>query len=148
MSWLEQKLLGHEAPADIQATLLALTGKAISSSILQYCTGAEEVYICGGGAHNQSLLAYLRQALPNCSIQLTDQLGIEADWLEQLPLLGWLNKHCTAFPPIYRKPLEHAIPAYLVQSIRHKKARCFHTSLFMILLNLQLRQKKTSRNHK
>jgi len=89
MKWLEQKLLGNETPADVQATLLALTGNAISASILQYCTGAEEVYVCGGGAHNQTLLAYLKQALPDCHIQLTDQLGIEADWLEAIAF-AWL----------------------------------------------------------
>lgn len=89
IKWLEQKLLGHEAPADVQATLLALTGNTISTSILQYCTGTEEVYVCGGGAHNQTLLSYLKQALPDCHIQLTDQIGIEADWLEAIAF-AWL----------------------------------------------------------
>lgn len=89
MRWLEQKLTGNEAPADVQATLLALTGHAISDAILRYCKGAEEVYLCGGGAHNLALLAYLRTTLPNCRIQLTDQLGIEADWLEAIAF-AWL----------------------------------------------------------
>lgn len=89
MDWLEQKLQGNEVPADVQATLLALTGYAISSSVLQYCTGAEEIYVCGGGAHNLELLAHLNVALPDCHIQLTDQLGIEADWLEAIAF-AWL----------------------------------------------------------
>lgn len=89
MHWLQQKLRGDEMPADVQATLLALTGSAISTSILQHCLGAEEVYVCGGGAHNQMLLAYLKEALPNCHIQLTDTLGIEADWLEAIAF-AWL----------------------------------------------------------
>lgn len=89
MRWLVQKLHGNETPADVQATLLALTGHAISDAILRYCPGAEEVYLCGGGAHNRALLNYLNAALPNCSIQLTDRLGIGADWLEAIAF-AWL----------------------------------------------------------
>ena len=89
LNWLEQKLHGKDAPADVQATLLALTGHAISDAIAQYCSGAEEIYLCGGGAHNSTLVTYLNAALPNCRIQLTDQLGIEADWLEAIAF-AWL----------------------------------------------------------
>jgi anhydro-N-acetylmuramic acid kinase len=102
MNWLAQQLQGNEAPADVQATLLALTGHAISAAILRYCPGAEEVYLCGGGAHNLSLLAYLKTALPDCRIQLTDQLGIGADWLEAIAF-AWLAQqtlqgHCANLP--------------------------------------------------
>lgn len=89
MRWLEQKLRGNEAPTDVQATLLALTGHAISTAILRHCPGADEVYLCGGGAHNQTLVAFLKNALAGCRIQLTDQLGINADWLEAIAF-AWL----------------------------------------------------------
>ena len=89
INWLEQKLQGNEQAVDVQATLLALTGHAISTAILQYCPGAEEIYICGGGAHNQALLNNLENALPGCLIQLTDKLGIDADWLEAIAF-AWL----------------------------------------------------------
>jgi anhydro-N-acetylmuramic acid kinase len=89
MRWLDKHLQGNEAPADVQSTLLALTGHAISDAIDQYCSGAAEIYLCGGGAHNLALLNYLNEALPNCSIQLTDKLGIEADWLEAIAF-AWL----------------------------------------------------------
>ena len=89
LRWLEQHLNGTEAPADVQATLLALTGKAISSSIQNYCIGAQEVYLCGGGAHNLALRSYLKLALPHCDIRLTDQLNIDADWLEAIAF-AWL----------------------------------------------------------
>lgn len=87
--WLAQYLCGNEAPCDVQATLLAVTANSISSAILKYCSGAEEVYLCGGGAHNQALISRLRQSLPNLSINLTDKLGIEADWLEAIAF-AWL----------------------------------------------------------
>jgi anhydro-N-acetylmuramic acid kinase len=89
MQWLEQHLKGNEAPVDVQATLLALTAHAISNAIQQYCIGAVEVYLCGGGVHNLTLLAILKSLLPECSIQLSDQLGIEADWLEAIAF-AWL----------------------------------------------------------
>jgi len=102
MGWLEQKLRGNEAPADVQATLLALTGHAISSSIQQYCPGAKEVYLCGGGAHNLALVTYLENLLPDRHIQLTDQLGLGADWLEAIAF-AWLAQqtllgHCANLP--------------------------------------------------
>jgi anhydro-N-acetylmuramic acid kinase len=102
MNWLEQQLQGNEAPADVQATLLAFTVHAISAAILRYCPGAEEVYLCGGGAHNLSLLTNLKTALPDCRIQLTDHLGIEADWLEAIAF-AWLAQqtlqgHCANLP--------------------------------------------------
>lgn len=89
MTWLKQRLHGNEAPADVQATLLAMTGQAISASILRYCPGAAEIYLCGGGAHNLALIDYLNNALTNCTILLTDELGIEADWLEAIAF-AWL----------------------------------------------------------
>lgn len=89
MQWLEQHLHGNEAPADVQATLLALTVHAISDSIRRYCTGTQELYLCGGGAHNSALRHCLIETLPDCDIELTDQLGIEADWLEAIAF-AWL----------------------------------------------------------
>lgn len=102
MSWLEQHLQGNEAPADVQATLLALTGHAIADAVLQHCPGTEEIYLCGGGAHNLSLHSYLKATLPNCHIQLTDQIGIGADWLEAIAF-AWLAQqtlqgHCANLP--------------------------------------------------
>ena len=89
MQWLKQKLHGSEAPADVQASLLALTAHAVSAAVLRYCAGAKEVYLCGGGAHNLSLVNDLRNSLPDCAIQLTDVLGLEADWLEAIAF-AWL----------------------------------------------------------
>jgi anhydro-N-acetylmuramic acid kinase len=89
MAWLKRHLRGNEPPADVQATLLELTAHAISDSIRQFCTAAQEIYLCGGGAHNQALVQRLKTALPNARIELTDQLGIGADWLEAIAF-AWL----------------------------------------------------------
>jgi anhydro-N-acetylmuramic acid kinase len=109
MEWLSRHLQGNEAPADVQATLLALTCHGIADAIQQYCSGVQEVYLCGGGARNGAILNLLGQLLPECSIQLTDALGVEADWVEAV-----------AFAWLARQTL-HGIPANLpaVTGARH-----------------------------
>jgi anhydro-N-acetylmuramic acid kinase len=89
MHWLNGHLQGSEAPEDVQATLLAVTAHGIVDSIRRHCQGTQEIYLCGGGAHNQTLVRSLSTALPQCRIQLTDALGIGANWLEAIAF-GWL----------------------------------------------------------
>ncbi len=88
-TWLQGRLDGKEAPEDVQATLLELTCRSISLSIVQHCSGAQEIYLCGGGAHNLTLSARLNTLLPNCSIQTTDTLGVDGDYLEAIAF-AWL----------------------------------------------------------
>ncbi|MDP2805488.1 MAG: anhydro-N-acetylmuramic acid kinase [Gallionellaceae bacterium] len=89
LPWLKSQLHGDETPEDVQATLLALTVHGITDSIQRNCAGAEEVYLCGGGAYNGALMRSLKQSLPQCNIQLTDVLGIGANWLEAIAF-AWL----------------------------------------------------------
>ena len=91
MAWLNRHLHGEETPADVQATLLALTGHAIIDSIQRFCTGTQEVYLCGGGTHNLALVEYLRAAMPECHIRATDVLGVQADWMEAIAF-AWLAR--------------------------------------------------------
>ncbi len=89
--WLKKHLHGNEAPADVQATLLALTGESIADAIRRFCAGAGEIYLCGGGAHNGALVDMLRKLLPDCRIQPTDVLGVGADWMEAIAF-AWLAR--------------------------------------------------------
>lgn len=89
LKWLEGKLQGDEAPEDVQATLLQLTVMAIAESIHEYCATAEEIYVCGGGAHNTLLMDRLSDAIPGKKVALTDQLGVAADWVEAFAF-AWL----------------------------------------------------------
>jgi anhydro-N-acetylmuramic acid kinase len=91
MDWLDRKTSGDIAPVDVQATLLALTVHAIADAIQHFCIGAEEVYLCGGGAHNRALARLLEQALPHCRIKASDALGISADWMEAIAF-AWLAR--------------------------------------------------------
>ncbi|MEW5904012.1 MAG: anhydro-N-acetylmuramic acid kinase [Pseudomonadota bacterium] len=89
LDWLDTHLLGDEAPADVQATLLALSTESIAAALQRFCPGAQELYLCGGGAHNQALVHSLAQRLPQLHIAPTDTLGIAADWMEAVAF-AWL----------------------------------------------------------
>lgn len=90
MAWLEAKLRPEYAPQDVQATLLEFAARGAADAIRQYCLGAQELYLCGGGAHNGALKTRLQQLL-NMKIALTDELGIGADWVEAAAF-AWLAK--------------------------------------------------------
>lgn len=89
LEWLKPLLPAQYAPEDIQATLLEVSACAISDSINQYCPGANEVFLCGGGAHNNALRKRLSELLPNLALSLTDTLGIDANWVEAAAF-AWL----------------------------------------------------------
>ncbi|MCO6428570.1 anhydro-N-acetylmuramic acid kinase [Nitrosomonas communis] len=89
IDWLRSYLRGHELPEDVQATLLKLSTETIARAILLYFPEAEEIYLCGGGARNGRLVAELKAALPSRSVDLTDVLGIDADWIEAFAF-AWL----------------------------------------------------------
>ncbi len=91
MRWLENTLLGSESAQDVQATLLQLTVQSVANAILDYCPNAMEVYVCGGGARNSLLISYLKKALPEKKVALTNSLGVDADWVEGYAF-AWLAK--------------------------------------------------------
>ncbi len=89
MAWLQRKLKGTERAEDVQATLLELTCHSISQAIQNQCGGAKEIYLCGGGAHNQTLHDRLAALLPDFSVSTTDVLGVDGDYLEAIAF-AWL----------------------------------------------------------
>lgn len=87
--WLERHLHGGEFPEDVQRTLLQLTVLSIVSAINQYYPATDEVYLCGGGAHNKLLFNTIKNQLPARRVALTDELGVPADWVEAYAF-AWL----------------------------------------------------------
>lgn len=98
LAWLGRYLTGSEELADVQATLLALTGESITVAVQRFCAGAQEIYLCGGGAHNAALVAYLQRRLPQHRIQKTEELGIAADWMEAIAF-AWLAQQALHLHP-------------------------------------------------
>lgn len=91
LEWLEQKISGNELPEDVQATLLQLTVQSIAAAIIQFCPNTEEVYVCGGGAHNAALMRRLAGEMPGKKVEMTDRLGVAADWVEAFAF-AWLGR--------------------------------------------------------
>jgi anhydro-N-acetylmuramic acid kinase len=89
MAWLHDKLHGSERAEDVQSTLLELTCTTIAQAIQQHCVGAKEIYLCGGGAHNQTLHNRLAALLPDSTVQTTNVLGVDSDYLEAIAF-AWL----------------------------------------------------------
>ena len=89
LDWLERRLAGGELAEDVQATLLELTAVSVVEAIGRWCGRPQEVFVCGGGARNQALMARLRQHLPDCRVAGTDFLGQPADWVEAVAF-AWL----------------------------------------------------------
>jgi len=89
IAWLQSKLQGNEVAANVQATLLELTCRSIALAIQNHCPGATEIYLCGGGAHNQTLHNRLAALLPDSSVKTTNTLGVDSDYLEAIAF-AWL----------------------------------------------------------
>jgi anhydro-N-acetylmuramic acid kinase len=91
LDWLTRQLAGDEKPADVQATLLALTARGIADAIGKFCGGAREVYLGGGGARNTALVELLAQQVAPRKVAVTDALGIAAEHVEALAF-AWLAR--------------------------------------------------------
>ncbi|OHX19514.1 anhydro-N-acetylmuramic acid kinase [Chromobacterium sphagni] len=93
-NWLARQLATQAeapAPADVQATLLALSARSIADAILRHCPGNQAVYVCGGGARNGALLAELGRLLAGQRIAPIEALGLPAQSIEAIAFawLGW-----------------------------------------------------------
>lgn len=96
--WLERALTGNEAPADVQATLLALTARSIADAVLRAAPDGRNLFLCGGGARNSTLRRELAACLPGRAIGLTDDLGVPAEQVEAAAF-AWLARRCLAGLP-------------------------------------------------
>lgn len=90
LAWLNEELAQTDlSPADIQATLLALTAHSIAQDINRLTNSSYEVFVCGGGAYNVKLMVELVQLLPQAKVASTADLGIAPEWIEAMAF-AWL----------------------------------------------------------
>ena len=91
--WLDKQLADYAdiSPQDVQATLLALTTETICDAINGLENAVEEVYVCGGGAFNCTLMGALDITLSRASVTSTEALGIAPNWVEACAF-AWLAK--------------------------------------------------------
>lgn len=79
------------AARDVQATFLELTAQGIARGLAGSSIGGEEIYICGGGAHNRFMLERLGQLLAPAPVATTGALGLSPDWVEAATF-AWLAR--------------------------------------------------------
>jgi len=94
MAWIDSRvsrLSFNPKPEDVQATLLEMTRRNICDAILHLAGETQEIYVCGGGAHNQRLMQSLKETLPDKLVTDTHQLGIDPDAVEAVTF-AWLAK--------------------------------------------------------
>lgn len=83
--WLAQFNLSQYNPVDVMATLTELTAQTIADCIPN---DTDEVYVCGGGAHNNFLMERLHINTGK-SVNSTAAIGIDPDYVEAVTF-AWL----------------------------------------------------------
>ena len=89
LAWLLDSLDGSEAATDVQATLVELSARSIADAVRMHCGKPDVLFACGGGAHNQQLMAALARYLPDTRVTTTDTAGLDGDSLEAIAF-AWL----------------------------------------------------------
>jgi len=91
LDWLNQFQIAAYLPEDVARTLVMLTALTIYQAVT---TGLpDEIYLCGGGAHNSLLKNDLQTLFGNIPVDTTEALGIGVDWLEAIAF-AWLACAC------------------------------------------------------
>lgn len=97
LGWLEPRL-HDETPADVQATLLALSARTVAQALLAVQPQTRRVIACGGGVHNGALLEALARELPKCEVVTSAAYGLDPDFVEAMGF-AWLARETLAGRP-------------------------------------------------
>jgi anhydro-N-acetylmuramic acid kinase len=80
------------APEDMLATVTAFTARTIADAYRRFLpTMPDEMILCGGGAHNRTLVRMVQQDLGAAKVRTTDEFGISVDAREAVAfaILAW-----------------------------------------------------------
>jgi anhydro-N-acetylmuramic acid kinase len=99
-TWLEQQLGSFSAlpPADVQASLTALTAQACANDLKNHMPLATELLVCGGGALNAELMRQIGLALPGVQVSSTEAHGLPPLQVEATAF-AWLAQAFTHNKP-------------------------------------------------
>jgi anhydro-N-acetylmuramic acid kinase len=100
MVWLDACLQHHDniSPQSVQATLAQLTARTIANALASNSLALNEIYICGGGAHNTDLMRRLNRLLQPATLDSTAALGMDPDWVEAAAFAWLAMRRMTAQP--------------------------------------------------
>jgi anhydro-N-acetylmuramic acid kinase len=96
--WLDARLAAtaasgaaRPAPADVQATLLALTAQSAIDALRRAAPRTRELLVCGGGAFNDALMRALAAAWPGLDVATTARAGLPPMLVESAAF-AWLAR--------------------------------------------------------
>ena len=98
LAWLALRLSGHEAAANVQATLLALTAHSVAASVKQHAGEPHQIMVCGGGARNTALIKALQACMPKSLVTRTSSAGFDEQHVEALAF-AWLARQALLGQP-------------------------------------------------
>ncbi len=98
LDWLAKFGVERMDPADVQATLLALSVHSIAAAIAECADDAMDVVACGGGVHNVALMEALAHRMAPMNLRSSSELGIDADFVEATAF-AWLARERLAGRP-------------------------------------------------
>lgn len=91
LDWLDARLSARLAPEDVQATLLQLSVRSIAVALRKSAPSVRELYACGGGVRNDTLMDSLRVELSDVKLDTTAALGLDPDFVEAVGF-AWLAR--------------------------------------------------------
>ena len=89
LGWLAPHLTADMAPADTQATLLALTVESVAEALARAMPHCRRLLVCGGGARNPQLMQRLTERLAGITVEDTARHGIPPTLVEATAF-AWL----------------------------------------------------------
>ncbi|CAB3768742.1 anhydro-N-acetylmuramic acid kinase [Paraburkholderia humisilvae] len=103
--WLDAKLQAFNSlpPADVQATLTALTATTVAREIERHAPDCAALYVCGGGARNTEVLKALQRAMEESGVSgapvlTTEALGVPPHQVEPLAFAWLAMRHIAREP--------------------------------------------------
>ena len=96
LPWLEGFSPDRWSPADVQATLGALTAASVADALERFADPTPKtLWLAGGGRHNETLVTALTQRLaPKTSVKTIEAAGFDGDQLEALAFAWLAAAHC------------------------------------------------------
>ncbi len=98
LAWLEQQLTSHSpvSDQDVLTTLAELTASSIAKSL--GAAPPTQLFVCGGGVHNQYVLEQLQRQIPSTRIATTADVGIDPDFMEAIAF-AWIARQTIHLQP-------------------------------------------------